>query len=653
MFELLIRITMKNKIFIIFSLLSLILTARITAQEQCPPCVGKCCNPPCENPPPPPAPPFSGPEVIRSYDPNDLVPPTSECKQGWARREQPLTYTIRYENDPKNATAAAQNVVIYYPIPPKVDINQIRMGDFGFGDFYFTPPQNTPPQYTAVLNTKSSVKVNVKVEFGVEQAFNRLFWKFTSLDTLTGLPTTDPVAGFLPVNDTLMHKGEGFVTYTIQSTNNAITFDTLVSIADIYFDNNDPIKTPKSVITIDADAPISTITAASYNPDSSKLYLNWAGTDKGCGLKMYTVFLAQGTEDYKPIFVGVMDKTGSIPLPNPIFPIRIIVAATDSVGNTEMQFDPDTVITQFSINRFQIPLKQGWNTISSYVKPTNAEMLNVLSAISPTIALLKDGKGKTTIPSLNLNQVGNWDVLQGYQLKATRDTILVINGNSVPPSTVIPIVKGWQIIPYLKVAPSTVAASIGSLANRVLILKDNAGRVYIPSLGINNIDSLRPAQGYWLKADIDTSLKYTAVMRYESEKIRVPTYRSLRSAQHFEYGYANTGVNATLVLPQETLSEQLEIGDEIGVFTSTGTLCGVGVYNDAHLAITIWSDDIASVTTKEGLLPREKYTLKVWHKQTNEELPTKFSLKEGRPFFEMNGIYILSDIQIGDKLGMR
>jgi hypothetical protein len=108
-----------------------------------------------------------------------------------------------------------------------------------------------------------------------------------------------------------------------------------------------------------------------------------------------------------------------------------------------------------------------------------------------------------------------------------------------------------------------------------------------------------------------------------------------------------------LILPQETVSSQLEIGDEIGVFTSTGTLCGVGVYNDAPLAISIWGDDIASFTTKEGLLPREKYTLKVWHKQTNEELPTKFTLKEGRPFFEMNGIYIVSDIQMGDKLGMR
>jgi hypothetical protein len=538
---------MKNKILIIFSLVSLILTARLNAQGcptppepplPCPggcppppppPCAGKCCSPPCKDEPPPRPEPYPGPQVIRSYDPNDLIPPISECKQGWARREQPLAYTIRYENDPKKATAAAQNVVIYYPIPPKADINQIRMGDFGFGDFYFTPPQNTPPQYTAVLNTKSAVKVNVKVEFGVEQALNRLFWKFTSLDTLTGLPTTDPLAGYLPVNDSITHKGEGFVTYTIQGKATSVTFDTLVSIADIFFDNNTPIKTPKSVITIDADAPSSTITGATYQPDSSKLNLNWAGTDRGCGLKMYTVFLAQGTEDYKPIFVGVKTKTGSIPMSNPIFPIRIIVAATDSVGNVEMQFDPDTVITEFKINRFQIPLKQGWNTISSYVTPTNADMLTVLSGVSPAIALLKDGKGKTTIPSLNLNQVGNWDVLQGYQIKATRDTVLVINGNSVPPSTVIPIVKGWQIIPYLKVAPSTVAASLGSLSNRIVILKDNAGRVYIPSLGINNIDSLRPTQGYWLKADIDTSLKYAAVVRYESEKIRVPVYRSLPS----------------------------------------------------------------------------------------------------------------------------
>ena len=58
------------------------------------------------------------------------------------------------------------------------------------------------------------------------------------------LPTTNPLVGFLPVNDPATGSGEGFVNYTIRARQDASRMDIIEAQADIVFDNNDPLATP-------------------------------------------------------------------------------------------------------------------------------------------------------------------------------------------------------------------------------------------------------------------------------------------------------------------------------------------------------------------------------------------------------------------------
>src|SRR5262249_5571038 len=49
---------------------------------------------------------------IASGDPNNLVGPAGFGTQGWVAPQQTLPYSIEFENDPKKATAAAQDVTV-------------------------------------------------------------------------------------------------------------------------------------------------------------------------------------------------------------------------------------------------------------------------------------------------------------------------------------------------------------------------------------------------------------------------------------------------------------------------------------------------------------------------------------------------------------
>jgi subtilase family serine protease len=273
-------------------------------------------------------------EIRRSQDPNDIVGPGGPGDQNWVRPTQRLGYKIRFENDPDRATAPAQVVEIRHPLDEDVDARTFELGSFGFGDFTFEVPDNRA-SYSDRLDVTDSLGVYVDVNAGLDIQDNEAFWRFTSIDPATGSqPSSDPFAGFLPVNDST-GRGEGFVRYRVQPVSNASTGTEIKAEADIVFDQNEPIETPVVVNTVDADAPQSEITVAPQESQDNAFKLNWGGTDTGSGLDRFQLYVAKGdsgrferytssTQDTTVIFVG--DKNATY---------RFYTRATDFVGNQE------------------------------------------------------------------------------------------------------------------------------------------------------------------------------------------------------------------------------------------------------------------------------------------------------------------------------
>ncbi|MBK8450257.1 MAG: hypothetical protein IPL42_09660 [Saprospiraceae bacterium] len=101
--------------------------------------------------------------------------------------------------------------------------------------------------------------------------------------------------GFLPVNDSITHKGEGYVNYTIKPASHTQTGDSVYAVANIVFDINAPIATPIIFNTIDAENPVSHVLPLPVTSDTNALLIKWSGEDEfgGSGIRFYDLFVSE------------------------------------------------------------------------------------------------------------------------------------------------------------------------------------------------------------------------------------------------------------------------------------------------------------------------------------------------------------------------
>ncbi|RCK73625.1 MAG: 5'-Nucleotidase domain protein [Ignavibacteriae bacterium] len=245
---------------------------------------------------------LSSPEGVASFDPNDIVGPAANGALNWIQHKS-LSYLIQFENDPDSATAPAQAVKIIQKLDANADHSSFTLGSFGFGSFIF----NVPPGrdfYSARLDVRDSL--NLYVDFTAGIYGDSIVWEFQSIDPLTNLPPTDPFSGFLLLNDSL-HRGEGFVTYSVLPKTDITTGSRIYSQARIYFDDNPPILTRNIFRTIDVGKPTSSVKALnSTSPNSFNV--SWGGADDAA-IYQYTIYVSENSAPFKAWLTNTSDTT--------------------------------------------------------------------------------------------------------------------------------------------------------------------------------------------------------------------------------------------------------------------------------------------------------------------------------------------------------
>lgn len=299
------------------------------------PCPGKmgCLQPNCDCPPEPP--PGPGIPVLAPMDPNEIIGPKGFDSMKWVSVKATLAYKILFENDPDFATAPAQKVIIYCPLHPHINPSSLRLGDFGFGPFNFTVPPNSST-FSRRLDVKDSLGVWVDVTAGLDIANRRAFWIFESIDPATGLASTVSASkGFLAINDSLTHKGEGYVTFTVITNKNASTRDSINKQASIIFDVNEPIATNIAINIIDAVAPISAIQPLPSLVDNT-FTISWTAQDDslGSGVKEYALYYSKNNGPYT-LYKKNIDSTHITFTGDKGAVYSFYTIATDHTGNEE------------------------------------------------------------------------------------------------------------------------------------------------------------------------------------------------------------------------------------------------------------------------------------------------------------------------------
>ncbi len=162
--------------------------------------------------------------------------------------------------------------------------------------------------------------------------------------------------------------------------------------------------------------------------------------------------------------------------------------------------DGESVLSKlYSFVTQYIPLATGWNMISTYVEPENTALESIFSDIVESTVIVKNNIGQIYYPEFEINDIGNWELKQGYQVYMSKSETLAITGYKIiPEATEISLASGWNMLAYLRDNAMDIEIALAPLvANENLIIaKDNMGNVFYPAFEINTIGNMLPGQGY-------------------------------------------------------------------------------------------------------------------------------------------------------------
>ena len=362
-----------------------------------------------------------------STDPNDLES-TGFGPQGFVAPSDPIGYQIDFQNDP-TATLPAQQVIVTDPLPSTLNWSTVQLTGIGFNGVTLSIPAGVSNYTTTTtVSTDPTHPVDINVTF--DPTTGLLTWTMTSIDPVSGTETQDPLAGFLPP-DNSQQQGEGFVTFTAQPVANLTTGTTITNQATVVFDTNAPINTPTATNTIDSGVPTSSVSPLPAT-EPPTFTVNWSGQDDvgGSGIAFYNVFVSDnggaytlfqnGTTQTSATFTGQVGHTYSF-----------YSVATDNVGN--VQPTPTTAqATTTVVNQPQIavsgnsqPISDG-STTPSATNDTAFGSTPLGSSISETYTITNSGTAALSVGTVSIGGTNAGD----FKITAQPSASVAVGGST-------------------------------------------------------------------------------------------------------------------------------------------------------------------------------------------------------------------------------
>jgi hypothetical protein len=222
---------------------------------------------------------------VMSLDPNEKDGVRGVGSSGFVSISQALSYSVYFDNQP-TATAPAQSITLTDTLDGNLDLTTLTLGPITFPNQVVTPPSiplSVAP-FSATVDLRPTTNVLVKINASLNTTTGVLTWTFQSLDPVTNLPPSDPLAGFLPPS------AEGSVFFTVLPKSTVTTGTVIQNKATVVFDTNPPINTPTWSNAIDNTNPTSHVNPLAATQTTTSFAVSWAGSDVGSGVQDFTVY---------------------------------------------------------------------------------------------------------------------------------------------------------------------------------------------------------------------------------------------------------------------------------------------------------------------------------------------------------------------------
>ncbi|GIV57696.1 MAG: hypothetical protein KatS3mg042_0609 [Rhodothermaceae bacterium] len=175
-----------------------------------------------------------------------------------------------------------------------------------------------------------------------------------------------------------------------------------------------------------------------------------------------------------------------------------------TITTTEPDSGGDTGVRTQTLN-----LEEGWNTVSFNVVPTNPSVETLFAGIRDHLVLVQNNTGQVYYPEFEIDDIGTWNVAEAYEVNTTAPVTLAVSGLPIDPeSTPITLSAGWNLVPYYPDTEMAIEEALASIADKVVVVLDNLGRVYYPEFDINDIGTMKPGQGYSIYVSDTAVLTY-------------------------------------------------------------------------------------------------------------------------------------------------
>jgi len=154
-----------------------------------------------------------------------------------------------------------------------------------------------------------------------------------------------------------------------------------------------------------------------------------------------------------------------------------------------------------------IPLFTGWNSISSYLVPSNPDVENIFAPHADQLIIIKN---LTSLywPYAGVNTIGNWDNMSGYAIKVSDDIDLKMGGVAFSQKE-ITLSAGWHYLPVMSSCPVNATELFAPVADKITLVQDIIGtKVWWPEMGIYTLQTLLTGKAYKIRTTGEVTLTF-------------------------------------------------------------------------------------------------------------------------------------------------
>jgi hypothetical protein len=202
--------------------------------------------------------------------------------------------------------------------------------------------------------------------------------------------------------------------------------------------------------------------------------------------------------------------------PFPMYAVAIIaVMAAVFFGVSSGQESMAGSATKGNLVTQTIELQEGWNYIGFNVQPRDSNVSAVFASMNPSEGdAVYDENDGLTAEYTNGAWTGFEEIntKKGYKVKVSSPKTLTVSGNRINTQRAIPLMQGWNLVPYYPTEERTPYEAFASIKDCLIEVQDANGNTFKDSgmldVWTNDIGMIKPGVAYRVTTSESCVLKY-------------------------------------------------------------------------------------------------------------------------------------------------